>query len=211
MLRLRPFVTLPALGLLVLAGLLAPLAAQEGVSEQTGSQAPPKTEDVVFRLDPDASEVTFTLGATLHTVEGSFAVSRGMVRFDPESGEASGEIVVDVTTGDTGREGRDEDMHAKVLESQQFPQAIFTPTRVEGSLPESGSGQVTLHGTLRLHGSSHELSIPADVTVQDNQVDATGTFQVPYVDWGMEDPSRFLLRVDKHVDVRVAAVGSLER
>lgn len=191
--------------LLVLMGVLTPASAQEEPSA-TGEPG-----EVVFRLDPEASRVTFTLGATLHTVEGSFAVSRGEVRFDPESGDASGEIVVDVTSGDTGKEGRDEDMHKKVLESRQYSRAVFSPARVEGSLPESGSGRITLRGSLGLHGSSHEISIPTEVQVEGDQVEATGTFRVPYVDWGMQDPSKFLLRVDKHVDVTVEAVGTLAR
>lgn len=197
MLRSRLTRLLPILATFLLLGVETPLTAQE-TSGQT-----------VLQLDPDASKIAFTLGATLHTVEGSFNVSRGVVRFDPESGEASGEIVADVTTGDTGKQGRDEDMHEKVLESGQYPQAVLTPTRVEGSLPESGSGEVTLHGTLELHGSTHEVSIPTQVTVQGDRVEATGSFRVPYVDWGMKDPSTFLLRVDKHVDVTVEAVGTV--
>lgn len=191
--------------LLVLMGVLTPASAQE----EPGATGEPG--EVVFRLDPEASRVTFTLGATLHSVEGSFAVSRGEVRFDPESGDASGEIVVDVTSGDTGKEGRDEDMHEKVLESRQHSRAVLTPTRVEGSVPESGSGRITLRGSLRLHGSTHEISIPTEVRVEGDQVKATGTFRVPYVEWGMKDPSKFLLRVDKHVDVTIEAVGTLAR
>ncbi len=152
MLRSRMTRLLPILATFLLLGVPAPMTAQES-SGQT-----------VLQLDPDSSKITFTLGATLHTVEGSFNVSRGVIRFDPESGEASGEIVANVASGDTGKKGRDEDMHAKVLESEQYPRAVLTPTRVEGSLPESGSGEVTLHGTLELHGSTHEVSIPTQVT-----------------------------------------------
>lgn len=197
MLRSRLTRLLPILATFLLLGVETPLAAQE-TSGQT-----------VLQLDPDASKITFTLGATLHTVEGSFNVSRGVVRFDPESGEASGEIVADVTSGDTGKQGRDEDMHEKVLESNRYPQAVLTPTRVEGSLPQSGSGKVTLRGTLKLHGSTHEVSIPTQVTVQGDRVEAIGSFRIPYVDWGMKDPSKLFLSVDEHVDVTVEAVGTL--
>lgn len=193
------FLLLPILliGLIGLTAVPAPTEAQD-------SSAP-----IVVRLDPNASTVTFTLGATLHTVEGSFDVTRGEIRFDPESGEASGKIVVDVTSGDTGKEGRDEDMHAKVLESNRYPKAVLTPTRIEGDLPSSGSAKLTLYGTLKLHGSTHKVSIPSEVTVDGDRLEATGSFRIPYVDWGMTDPSKFLLSVDPHVDVTLEAVGTL--
>lgn len=171
------------------------------------SSVPARGAEQTLTLDPAASEITFTLGATMHTVEGSFDLSEGVVRFDPGTGEASGRVVVDLTSGDTGNEKRDRDMHEKVLESERFPRAVFTPTRVEGDV---GGGEVTLHGRLELHRSSHEVAIPARVSVQGGRVEATGSFRVPYVEWGMEDPSKFVLRVDEHVDVTVRAVGTLE-
>lgn len=189
--------------------LLLPILLIGRLAVPVPAEAQDTSDQIVVRLDPNASNVTFTLGATLHTVEGSFDVTRGEIRFDPDSGKASGEIVVDVTSGDTGKEGRDEDMHAKVLESNQYPKAVLTPTRIDGDLPDSGSGKLTLRGTLKLHGSTHEVSIPTEVTVEGDRLEATGSFRIPYVDWGMTDPSKFLLSVDPHVDVTLEAVGTL--
>lgn len=164
-----------------------------------------------LQLDPSASKVTFTLGATLHDVEGSFAVREGRITFPPTGGKASGRVVVDVRSGDTDHEGRDKDMHAKVLESAKHPMAVFTATRFEGSIPTVGASRGTLIGTLEMRGKKHPVEIPVSLDLEGNRLTATGTFRLPYVEWGMKDPSKLVLRVDKHVDVTLRAVGTLTR
>lgn len=166
-------------------------------------------EERTLTLDPERTRISFTLGATLHTVEGSFRLESGTIRFDPATGSASGEVVVDATSGDTGHDGRDGDMHAKVLESQRFPRFVFTPTGFSGELGADGGGEITLAGELAIHGGTHGVEIPAEVSRDGRTLRADGSFTVPYVEWGMTDPSKFVLRVDKTVEVRVEAVGEL--
>ena len=190
-----------------------PLAAAVLLAFVTSAvTAPPplETEAITLTLDPEASRVAFTLQATMHRVEGSFQVVEGAIDFDPETGAASGRVVVDVMSGDTGNPRRDRDMHRIVLKSDRYPQAVFTPSRFDGELPDDGAtGRVTLAGELILHGAAHEVTIPARVTRQGSRVTAEGDLAVPYVVWGMADPSKFVLRVAKEVAVRLTAVGEL--
>jgi len=180
-----------------------------------GTAATVLAEEITWTLDPEATTIDFTLGATLHTVEGGFRLEEGELTFDPETGEVSGRVVVDATSGDTGNDKRDRDMHAKVLESERYPDFVFVPTRFEGTFEPAGVSEVTLHGTLQIHGGEHEIAIPATVAVNPTEdggrrLEATGTFEVPYVEWGMKDPSKFLLRVAKSVEVTVHAEGRIE-
>jgi polyisoprenoid-binding protein YceI len=153
--------------------------------------------------------VQFALGALLHTVHGTFKVKDAAVRFDPASGRASGQIEVDVRSGETGESTRDRQMHENVLESNRFPDAVFSPDRVKGRLAPSGESQVEVHGSLLIHGGEHEMTIPVSVNVQTDLVTAKAKFAVPYVAWGMKDPSNFVLRVDKTVDVEVVLTGTV--
>jgi len=164
---------------------------------------------VEIEVDASKCTVQFTLGAVLHTVHGSFKVKGGHVRFDPGSGQASGQIVVDVRSGETGDSARDGQMHEAVLESNRFPEAVFSLDHVKGQVLSKGESQITLHGSLRLHGGDHEMTIPATVKVQSDLVTATARFAVPYVEWGMKDPSNLLLRVDKSVKVELAFTGKI--
>ena len=180
-----------------------------------GAAAPLLAEELILTLDPEDSTVGFTLGATLHTVEGSFRLEEGELTFDPETGEVSGRVVVDATSGETGNNKRDRDMHRKVLESEQYPDFVFLPSRLEGAFDPAGASELTLHGTVRIHGGEHEVAVPATVAVHaeeggERRLEATGTFEVPYVEWGLKDPSRFLLRVAKSVEVTVHAEGRIE-
>jgi len=155
------------------------------------------------------STVQFALGALLHTVHGTFKVKDATVRFDPTSGRASGQIEVDVRSGETGESARDRQMHDNVLESNRFPDAVFSPDREKGRLAPSGESQVVVHGSLRIHGGEHEMTIPVRANVQNDKVTAKAKFAVPYVAWGMKDPSNLVLRVDKSVDVDVVLIGTL--
>jgi len=55
-----------------------------------------------FTFDPPQTRVDFTLGDVLHTVHGEFRLKRGTIQLDSSSGTASGELVVDATSGDSG-------------------------------------------------------------------------------------------------------------
>ena len=188
--------------LAVLALLLSPLLALAGT-------LPAAAEDVVVQLDPEATEVSFVLGATGHDVHGTFGFQEGTIRFDPATGKASGELVVDATAAETGNGSRDKTMHQKVLESDRFPRIVFHVEQVEGALPEQGQGSLQLHGTMEIHGAEHSLTLPTEVDRQGDSVHATTHFDVPFVDWGMEDPSFLFLRVEKSVAVTVETEARL--
>jgi polyisoprenoid-binding protein YceI len=184
---------------------LMPLLAALALGAGLAAAADQRT----LTLDPAATEVRFTLGATLHTVHGSAPLARGVVAFDPDGGAASGEIVVDAHLADTGNEKRDRDMHQKVLLSPRFPSVVLRPTRVEGRVPGSGTATITVHGTIELTGRPHEIVFPVEITVTGDAVAIRAEFALPYVEWGLADPGKFLLSVDKHVTVTVAGSGKL--
>lgn len=170
---------------------------------------PVQAQNVTLNLDPALTQVAFTLGAVLHTVEGTFKLKNGAIQFNPATGEAGGEIIVDGTTGETGNDSRDRKMHKSVLESATYPEIVFVPRRVRGRVSLSGESQVQVQGSVKLHGSQHGITIPADIRVTGDQLTATVHFAIPYVEWGLKDPSTFLLRVDKKVDVVIHATGRL--
>lgn len=162
-----------------------------------------------LEIDATRSTIEFTLDATLHTVHGTFRLASGTVRYDPETGEASGKIVVDARSGQSGNTKRDRDMHVKVLQSERYPAIELIPERVVGVLPSSGSSEMRVVGSMRLAGSEHPVEIPVTVTVTGREIEIRGRFQVPYVEWGLRDPSKLVLRVAKEVAVTVTVYATV--
>jgi polyisoprenoid-binding protein YceI len=188
-----PVALLPLILLLVMLLLPGPLAAAT----------------FTFELDPATTKVEFTFGATLHTVDGTMKARQGTVHLDPETHAASGRFVIDATSAQTGNSRRDQKMHEKILESQQFPDIAFEAQRVSGELKAVGRSEVELHGVLEMHGTKRPMDMTVVATSDGTKVTASGMMIVPYLDWGLKDPSFFILRVEKEVRVTIHASGRL--
>jgi polyisoprenoid-binding protein YceI len=166
-------------------------------------------ETVTFELDPAATVVELTFGATLHTVHGSLRARQGTVQVDTNTGAASGWIVLDATSARTGNARRDRKMHEKILESRRFPDIVFDVQRVSGRINRAGRSELQLQGILDFHGDRHPVTLPVVATTEGNRVTAAGSLVIPYVKWGLRDPSFLLLRVAKEVRVTVKAAGRI--
>jgi polyisoprenoid-binding protein YceI len=163
----------------------------------------------VINFDPNRTKVEFTLGDFLHTVHGTFKLKSGNIRFDSATGAASGALIVDASTGESGNKSRDKKMHADVLESRTYPEIVFIPRRVVGHVPQQGSSQVTVEGVLRMHGSERPMTLNVPFSIDGHQVTANTRFDIPYETWGVKNPSTFILRVSNKVQIDIAANGSI--
>jgi polyisoprenoid-binding protein YceI len=168
-------------------------------------------QNLVFQLTPQHTTINYTLGDVLHTVRGTFRLKQGSLRLDPASGKLTGEVVVDAKSGESGSGMRDRKMHREVLESDRYPEIAFQPDHVEGAVSLQGKSSVRVHGIFSIHGSDHELTVPAEVEVSSDHWSATLHFAVPYAKWGMKNPSTLFLRVGESVDIDLTAAGTLTR
>jgi len=170
---------------------------------------PAFAQEATFHLDPEQTTIRFTLEATMHTVHGSFRLKNGAIRFNSATGAASGAIVVDAASGDSGNQRRDRNMHRDVLLSERYPEITFTPIRVIGALQPQGESSVQVEGILKLQGTDHPITLPLKVQVSGNELRATTQLSVPYIAWGLKNPSTFFLHVADKVELSIAASGKL--
>lgn len=168
-------------------------------------------QGVAFQLDPQRTTISFTLADALHTVRGTFHLKQGSLRLDPASRKLAGEIVVDAKSGESSSGMRDRKMHREVLESDRYPEIAFHPDRVDGTVLLQGKSSVRIHGTFNIHGSDHELAVPAEVEISSDHWTAVVHFAVPYANWGMKNPSTFFLRASDSVDIDLTAAGTVTR
>lgn len=173
------------------------------------ASVPVRAADTVLEFNAPQTHVAWTLDTLLHTVHGTFQLRHGTVHFDPNTGKAGGEIVVDARSGESGSDSRDSRMHQRFLESATFPDVIFTPDRVDGKVPSQGTGTVQVHGTFVLHGTRHEMTLPIQLNAESGRITADTRFSIPYVSWGLKNPSTFVLRVNDKVDIEIHTTASL--
>ena len=160
-------------------------------------------------LDPAQTKVNWVLGDVLHTVEGTFKLKSGSIVFDPKTGDASGQIVVDAKSGQSGNDKRDAKMQTEVLESARFPEIVFLPKHVTGNLPAQGSATLQVQGIFRIHGGDHDMTLSFPVQADGSRATATTKFVVPYEAWGMKNPSVMFLKVENKVEIAISAVGTV--
>src|ERR1700736_2845059 len=161
---------------------------------------------VVFQ--PETTSIRWTLSGPIHTVHGTFKLKKGTVDVNPDDGSANGLIEVDPISGESGNPARDGRMHKSVLESDRYPIISFRPTRVIGKVMPSSDEVVTVEGVFRIHGAEHPLQLRINIHPEGNAINLKTHFTVPYVGWGMKDPSIFVLRVNNTVDIDVEATTS---
>ena len=167
--------------------------------------------EIVFEVNTAQSRVAFTLPSLLHNTHGTFRVKRGRLRLEPTNGAVSGECVVDATSGNSGNRTRDYRMHREILESNRYTEIIFSPAQVRGSVDLQGESQVEVDGTFTMHGASHPMTATVVIRMAGDSFTASTHFLVPYIQWGMRDPSTLVLRVGKQVEINFEATGRIVR
>lgn len=181
----------------------------------SAAPAPPRpqavaaaTHEIALALDPAQTKVHFSVDSTLHMVHGTFALKSGSLQFDPQTGKASGSIVVNTLSAETGNNSRDQRLHKEILETWKFAEATFRPSQIDGQVSLTAPSDFKLKGIITLHGTDHELVADVHSEFTGDHWKGTAKFDVPYTKWGIKDPSNFLLKVKPVVNVEMELSGS---
>jgi polyisoprenoid-binding protein YceI len=188
--------------------LVATLVAIAGPPAIAVERAPAATL-AVLELDPAKTTIAYSLEGWPHHTQGTFALKHGVIRIDPRSGKMDGVVVIDAASGNSGHSVRDERMNSSVLEVSRFPEVSFAPRQVISHGEARGTFPVRVRGVFMLHGTAHDFTIDASVTRGTDAATIHCRFGVPYVEWGLEDPSILMFKVAKTVDIEVTTIARI--
>jgi polyisoprenoid-binding protein YceI len=183
-----------AFAVLALAVMLAPAALAQ---HQT------------FAVNPETSEVKITLKTTHEVVNGAFHLQSGTVEFDHSTPKMSGSVVVLAGSGKTGNGSRDKKMNKEILQVEQHATVSFEPKSYAGVLAPSGDSTIQVTGIFTLLGAPHEITIPMLIHLEGTTATAKAHFVVPYIQWGLKDPSFLFWKADKDVAIDLVLPGRL--
>jgi len=186
--------TVQAFTVFTLLTILAPLASAQ---RQT------------FTVSPDASDVKITLNTTHEVVHGAFRVQAGSVEFDRNDSKMTGSVVVYAGSGKTGNGSRDKRMNKEILKVEQYTAISFAPASYTGVIAPSGDSTIQVTGTFKLLDVPHQITVPMVIHMEGPAATARTHFSIPYVQWGLKDPSLLFWRADKEVSVDLTLTGQL--
>jgi polyisoprenoid-binding protein YceI len=181
---------------LALAAILAPAALAQ---HQT------------FVVNPDTSELKITLKTTHELVNGTFHVQSGSIEFDRSTPKMSGSVVVLAGSGKTGNGSRDKKMNKDILQVEQHATVSFEPKSYAGTIAPSGDSTIQATGIFTLLGTPHEITIPILVHLESTTAAAKAHFVVPYVRWGLKNPSFLIWKADNDVAIDLSLNGRLSK
>jgi polyisoprenoid-binding protein YceI len=164
-----------------------------------------------FAVNPDASEVKITLKTTHELVNGTFHIQSGSIEFDRSNPKMSGSVVVLAGSGKTGNDSRDKKMNKDILKIDQYANVSFEPKTYAGVIAPSGDSTIQVTGIFTLLGTPHEITIPMVVHLEGTTATVKAHFAVPYIQWGLKDPSFMFWKADKDVAIDLFLSGQLSQ
>jgi polyisoprenoid-binding protein YceI len=167
------------LGLLFLAG-----AARAGAAEH-----------------PLHGTVIYASTSPMADFSGTNAAVTGTAAWDKPAGTIKAEVLIDLAKWSSGSALREKHTLA-MFEVDRFPKASFS---LAGMASEPARTNVTLKGTLELHGVKQPLDIPGKLNMESDRVNFSGDFTLRLTEWGMKRPSLLGAQVDDVVKVHIQA------
>jgi polyisoprenoid-binding protein YceI len=162
-----------------------------------------------FAIDPNASDVKMTLKTTHEIVNGTFHVDSGSIDYDGNLSTISGSVIVAAGSGKTGNDSRDKKMKKDILKVQQYSTVTFTPKSYTGTIAPSGDSAIQVAGVLTLLGTPHDITVPIHVHIDGAGCTARTHFMIPYVQWGLKNPSFLIWKADDEVAIDLDLIGHL--
>jgi hypothetical protein len=152
-----------------------------------------------------------TLKTSHELVSGTFHIQSASIEFDRSTPEMSGSVVVLAGSGKTGNGSRDKKMNKGILEVQQHATVSFEPKSYAGIIPPAGDSTIQVTGIFTLLGTPHQITVPTLVHLEGSTATVKAHFVIPYVQWGLKNPSFLIWKADNDVAIDLSLTGRLSK
>lgn len=161
-----------------------------------------------IQLSDKNTEVKFHVDSTWHMVEGTASGMVGNIQLANERDPSTVQVLVNLPVGkfNTGNSMRDNRLR-EVMDLENHPMVTFkgnglnekcTPAHVV----ENGNCDDTLSGEIIIRGVTKKANVPVQIVSGEHQAFwVTGQLPLSWKEFGVEDPSIFIARVDPVVKV----------
>lgn len=182
---------------------------------------------VTFKASNDGrNQATFESDAALEHIVGVSNEINVVVMLDPNNitKHAMGKVSVDLRSLKTGIGLRDEHLNSKNwLYTEKYPYAVFKLKGISNAsskkLEDGKKIKATLNGTLTIHGVTHDISVPGEITyykesartkvrMKGNLLKGKAAFDIKLSDYGVKIPSMVAGKVDENIQIATNFIAS---
>jgi hypothetical protein len=121
----------------------------------------------------------------------------------------SGSVVVLAGSGKTGNDSRDKKMNKDILKVDEYTTVSFAPKIYTGTIAPSGDSTIQVSGVFTLLGNPHDITIPMQIHMDGSKATARAHFVIPYVQWGLKNPSFMFWKAENDVAIDLNLVGQV--
>lgn len=161
-------------------------------------------------LDDSSASASFEVDSTWVLVQGTTSGLKGSI----ERGGPGGELIViqatlPVAKFNTGNESRDEHMR-EVMHADRFPEVSLRATVPAHKcspqqVPDTGQCKIKAQGMLTIRDRSLPITVPLILERKVDYIEAKGSFVLRWADYGVEDPSILIARLNPEARITLLA------
>ena len=162
-------------------------------------------------LSDQNTKVRFELDSTWHMVHGIVKNISGSAKLKDLSDKSSVSLLVrfPVRSFNTDNRSRDKELR-HVMGTEEFPDVIFEADRLlDGCTPERVAAEMTcadlLESALTIRGVRKLVRVPIIIAFNNSKFTIKGSLPIRWSEFGVEDPSILIARVDPIVTVHFEA------
>jgi hypothetical protein len=164
------------------------------------------------------STIQFQLVSTLHGIDGEAQGFQGFL--DIGESDSSGEVDIETKSLTTFLGIRDKKMLETTLKANRFPNIVFNIHSIEGTKKNkltkerheisnhTGSGEVLLHGSLKIANVERTILIPAAYRWEEDALRLIGSTTINWTEFNLPDPSFFISTLQPEVEIRFSVYAS---